>query len=1056
MMKMKLLQRLWLLAVATCVAGTAHAQQIGVNSSYEGCDYTEATDNSTASSNQWNKLEDKLYITWASRDVHYKKKEVPTVTDTSLELTTDKQVSAWRGERLGMEALLYTKSGVSDKLALRADVGSSTLECTPRFMNYVITDSKQGCDTNNMKRPQYLVPDIIDIETSKSIDAKTVRPVWVTVEVPHDIAAGNYDVKIDVVNTSTSEIVGTLNLRVVVCNRTLPLPQDQQFFLNFWQQPYALSRYYEVDNWSDAHMEILKPYLKMMARAGQKTISAIMFYEPWGDQSNDKFQAMIKTTQTGNNSYTYDYTIFDKWVELNMECGITDEIHCFSMIPWDNSFVYYDANGNQKTLKANTGTTVYNNFWSAFLKAFAAHLTEKGWLDKTVMALDERSSGDTQNVINLMNTLNLGIKLSLAGAYNSSLATQLYDYSLEAPKYGLSASEISSRKAKGYRSTIYTCCSALDPNIITNNHPADGAYLPIHAISQGYDGYLHWSWCNWTDDPLIDCRFKLWGGGDCYLVYPGNRSGVRFERIIEGVQLAEKVRILREAYTNAGDSEALSTLNTQVAKFESGNVNSSATDPLSSAGLVNTLQAIVNESSIEEGGDDDEEDSYCTVSLLSTNKETAIAKRWLTSVTTLGAAQDLAYTASAASTDGYVLCQEGLQVRPGTTFTLRTVATTNDDDLRYCLLNMFADWNGDYIFADTEKIASLGTLNAGNTDLLDHTFTITVPDDAAPGLVRIRLCYGDAWGSWPDACDQLLKGFAFDIPVRILNDGVFYFDEDNSSVEVLKSQVDAAKRPLYLRRSLSAAKWNSLMLPVSLDAAAVRAAFGDDVILSRLQSVDLTNGYCVNFKKVDLDTASPALEAGTLYIIKPGAGMAPLADGSYTFTYMDKRNESGVSEDPLTLTIANGSPVVFRFDEVEYSSIDVDDTGIKEQAVDPSGSIRFRGTYVLKNEEGLIPAQSFVLGASDGAWYHTTSPISTVRGFRTWIDTSGVPAGAKISFVVDGVDDGDVTGIGLTENDSRESQDVYDLNGRKIRSGGDTCGLAKGVYVVNGKKFVLR
>lgn len=1048
MMKMKLLQKLWLLTVATCVAGTAHAQKIGVNSSsYEGCDYTEATDNSTANSNQWNKLEDKLYITWASRDVHYKKKEVPTVTDTSLQLTTDKQVSAWRGERLGMEALLYTKSGVSDKLALRADVGSSTLECTPRFMNYVLTDQKRGCGVNDKSTTAYLVPDIIDIETSKSIDAQTVRPVWVTVEVPHDIAAGSYDVKIDVVNTSTSETVGTLNLRVVVCNRTLPLPQDQQFFLNFWQQPYALSRYYGVDNWSDAHMEILKPYLKMMARAGQKAISAIMFYEPWGDQSNDKFQAMIKTTQTGTNSYTYDYTIFDKWVELNMECGISSEIHCFSMVPWNKSFVYYDANGNEKTLKADTGTTDYNNFWSAFLTAFAAHLTEKGWLTKTVMALDERSSGDTQNVINLMNTLNLGIKLSLAGAYNSSLVTQLYDYSLEAPTYGLSASEIASRKAKGYRSTIYTCCSALDPNIITNNHPADGAYLPIHAISQGYDGYLHWSWSNWTDDPLIDCRFVTWGGGDSYLVYPGNRSGVRFERIIEGVQLAEKVRILREAYTNAGDTEALSILNTQVAKFASGNVSSSATNASSSAGLVNALQAIVNEIPRE---------SYDSVSLTDNATAIAIAQRWLTSVTTSGAAQDLTYTASAASTDGYVLCPEGLQVRPGTTFTLRTVAATYTDGLQWCLLNMFADWNGDYVFADTEKIASLGSSKNKDTDLLDHTFTITVPEDAAPGLVRIRLCYGDAWETEPDACGPLVKGFAFDIPVRILNDGVFYFDEDNSSVEVLKSQVDAAKRPLYLRRSLKVAQWNSIMLPVSLDAAAVRAAFGDDVILSRLQSVDLTNGYSINFKKVDLDTASPALEAGTLYIIKPGSGMATLADGSYSFTCMDRRNESGVSEDPLKLTIANGSPVVFRFDEVEYSSIDVDDTGIKEQTVDPTGSIRFRGTYVQKKEEGLIPAQSFVLGASDGAWYHTTSAISTVRGFRTWIDTSGVPAGAKISFVMDGVDDGGVTGIGLTDSESREPQDVYDLNGRKIRSGGDTRGLAKGVYVVNGKKFVLR
>ena len=104
-----------------------------------------------------------------------------------------------------------------------------------------------------------------------------------------------------------------------------------------------------------------------------------MFYEPWGDQSHDKFSAMVRTTRTKSGEWQYDYTVFDQWVKLCEECGISEQINCFSMVPWDMSFRYYDeAQGKEVDLKTTTSSAEYKALWTAFLKSFAAHLKQQG------------------------------------------------------------------------------------------------------------------------------------------------------------------------------------------------------------------------------------------------------------------------------------------------------------------------------------------------------------------------------------------------------------------------------------------------------------------------------------------------------------------------------------------------------------------------------------------------------------------------------------------------------------------------------------------------------
>lgn len=729
--------------------------------SAQNADYTEMDDGKRPDAEKWSQLESQLYATWASRDAHYEKRAVP-----QLRMKQDTVVYAWRGERVGVEALLFsTKNTKRLSLALR---DAEPLDVTARFLRYVMTDDFKSCGSHPTDLTPYLVADVIDLENSIALPARSVRPVWLTIEVPRDIDAGEYNLSLDI-NAGTgdaAETLETLTLRVVVRDRTLPLPSEQAFHLDFWQQPYSVSRYYGVERWSDEHLELLRPYMQLLARAGQSVVSAILFYEPWGDQSHDKFSAMVATTKKSDGTWEYDYSIFDRWVTFMEECGISRQIDCFSMVPWDMTFRYYDeATGADKDLKTTTSAAEYKELWSSFITSFAAHLKEKGWFEKTLIAMDERGLSSMLDAYSVAQEAVPGMKMALAGNYHKELVDKLADYCV-AFGQSFSASELKTRREKGWYSTFYTCCTEKQPNIFTNSLPAEAAYLPMYGLANDFDGYLHWSWLNWQDTPLTDSRFRLFSPGDTYVVYPGPRSSVRWERFIEGVQQTEKVRILRAEYQAEGKTDELRSLNAAVEAFKSGVLT--YMEPASRT--VNYLESVLNDA--PEPAPEPVFD-YCPVMLADGKRDIAIEKRWLEKLETTGCLTNLSYESSSPSTNGYVITPQTIVCERGSKFTLRTVANQNDDDLRYCRVLVVADWSGDSIFdtSSSEKIAASGSANTANTSLLDRKFTVRVPADAKLGLRRLRITYADAWKDAPEPCGELYKGFAIDVPMEIVEAG---------------------------------------------------------------------------------------------------------------------------------------------------------------------------------------------------------------------------------------------------------------------------------------------
>lgn len=537
--------------------------------------YVEPRDTATVDVSGWDAVSSPVSFTWVSKDVHFRQMASPAVAQVS-----DTTVHAWRGERIGLEALVVASQ----------EAGPFTVELSElkrngkavkmpgshaAFMRYVITTAYNTCGYPSADLPTYTVPDMIDLEgTSAVMPARSVRPVWCSIEIPRSVKPGTYTATLQLKAEGKKGAVAKLDLAVEVSDRTLPEPEDYAFYLDMWQQPYAISRYYGVTPWSAEHLDLLKPYARMLARAGQKTVSTILFYEPWGEQSNDKFEPMVATTRKADGSWDYDYTVFDRYVDFMAQNGVDANISCFTMVPWEMKFRYFDEpTKSYKFLEAPTSSPEYAELWTSFLQSLAKHLKSKGWYEKSMIVMDERGLPQMLDAYRVAKAAVPDIKMSLAGSYHEELVDSLDSYTLIKGDF-FPADVMKRRHDKGFITLMYTCCATSAPSQFSNSAPADGAYLPVYATATGHDGYLHWSFSNWTDNPLTDTRFHMFAPGDTYFVYPDGRSSIRYERMLEGVQLSEKIRLLRADFEAARDFEGLLLLEKALEPLRSGAMNS--------------------------------------------------------------------------------------------------------------------------------------------------------------------------------------------------------------------------------------------------------------------------------------------------------------------------------------------------------------------------------------------------------------------------------------------------------------------------------------------------
>lgn len=535
--------------------------------------YEEASNPISTNPSLWVKVS-APQVSWGSTDIRYKKEEPAPIA----RLKKDISLTAWKGERVSAQLVVWTPEALDNLSFIVSDLtsGKETISkdnVRTGFVRYVMTDElnkdgKGGCGYR--KSSDYdstLVADPIDhIASTLTVPANATQGGWISVRVPQQVKAGKYTGTVTV--KDGDKVLSELKLAVNVKNRTLPASTEWAFHLDLWQNPYAEARYYNVEPFSKEHFDRMRPDMQNYVDAGGKVITASIMHKPWNGQTYDPFESMVTWLKKADGTWYFDYTVFDKWVEYMMSLGVKKQINCYSMVPWRLSFQYFDQASNSfKYLDVKPGEAAYDEFWGNMLTSFAKHLKEKGWFDITHISMDERPMKDMLATLKVIRKADKDFKVSLAGTYHDELVKELHDYCIAIGEK-FPAEVIKSRKEAGQVTTYYTCCTEPRPNTFTFSAPAEAEWLGWFAAKENLDGYLRWALNSWVKNPLQDSRFTAWAAGDTYMIYPEGRSSIRFERLIEGIQSYEKIRILKEEFEKKGNKSAIKKIDKILKAFD--------------------------------------------------------------------------------------------------------------------------------------------------------------------------------------------------------------------------------------------------------------------------------------------------------------------------------------------------------------------------------------------------------------------------------------------------------------------------------------------------------
>lgn len=533
----------------------------------------EYTFDTPSNPNEWIKQKSGLHVSFASTDELYLRSEIPNLqNETQLW-----EATGWKGERLNAQILLWSLDTIAQIRVTLHDLKDASGNIFSKenmrlnlvryvLSNYSYNAKNVSCDVP-MSDSAYLMPDRFEPLARFDHPGKTVRPVWLSVDIPLNTKPGVY---IGTVELNSDKQLVSLQVKIKVQHQILPKPQDWKFRLDLWQNPWVVASYYDLEPWSEEHKALLKMHLKLYAEAGGKYITTYAVHSPWSDNSYRIEGTMIDWIKRKDGSWKFDYNIFDQYVQLAIEAGVDKAITIYTPIPWGHRFRYLDENsGNYVHEEWSPESEKFKAFWKIFLDDLKGHLEKKGWFEKAYLGINENPLQHTIAAIHAIKNHSTTWKITYAGDWHPELSELLDDYSPVISSEP-NAKELQARKSKGFTTTYYVCCTPPKPNNFVFSPPIEGRFISWYAVAYGYDGFLRWAYDAWPADPVRDARHTLWPAGDCFLVYPGGNSSIRFEKLREGIVDFEKIKILRELAAKSTDKkvkEAMKALENQLHLF---------------------------------------------------------------------------------------------------------------------------------------------------------------------------------------------------------------------------------------------------------------------------------------------------------------------------------------------------------------------------------------------------------------------------------------------------------------------------------------------------------
>lgn len=265
-------------------------------------------------------------------------------------------------------------------------------------------------------------------------------------------------------------------------------------------------------------------------------------------------------------------------------------------------------------------------------------------------------------------------------------------------------------------------------------------------------------------------------------------------------------------------------------------------------------------------------------------------------------------------------------------------------------------------------------------------------------------------------------------------DHVRLFGEDTGT-DIKSNRMKDHNDPIdvYVHRTIAGGgAWSTLCLPFDLTHFKVQKAFGDDIVYAEFDRVDLTK------KEIHFKSTTGGMKAGQPYLIKNSKATIDnffADDVTFTKTDIEDLNK-------------NGRKSTKESEGYYYVGL------LEPTKVNNNGDATYnsdnRAVYIANpDEDGVQKLKKL-------------SPDGSIKAFRAYlyfpVSNNEFEAGAKESSLflsLDDILDGGITGVDkITVDGKPVNNNIYNLNGQLV--GTDASVLPQGIYVRNGKKFVIK
>ncbi len=458
-----------------------------------------------------------------------------------------KTLPAWGGERVHFQTAFrpdfsWGKVEVKTVSKLAGYIRLRSVEAVP--VDYL----PPKYDADSVYHKPGLYPDLLrDLENNSfSTVFNQWRSIWVTIDVPEDLPAGEYPLTVEFhafdIVSKTSAVFSGPEMTVQIMAKKLPA---QTLKNTHWFHCDSIADYYKVEIFSEEHWRLIGNFMRAASACGINMILTPVITPPL-DTEVGSARPVVQLVDIfrRNGRWSFDFSKLERWCRLAQECGISyfESAHLFTQ--WGAKCtpkIMAECDGVIKQIAGwdlPADSPEYEDFLSSFLPALTGWIDANGLREKFYFhCSDEPHAEDCEMY---------GKDFALIQKYLSGM--KIFD-ALSRPEIYEATGKKTIPVICEYRLCdfegvklperwTYYCCEPFAdyPNRFIYMQSWRNRILGALLYRYDMEGFLHWGF-NFYYSRL--CRFKVnpycnttaggsFPAGDGFIVYPGEDGKVEF------------------------------------------------------------------------------------------------------------------------------------------------------------------------------------------------------------------------------------------------------------------------------------------------------------------------------------------------------------------------------------------------------------------------------------------------------------------------------------------------------------------------------------------------